>query len=188
MPTVLQNGVTGDSLCLDTASQGNAETYVVKDVVAAVDAQLRSEVDPRNRGIGGLSMGAYCALNLGLKFPDVFSVVLDFSGDTSPVTDMLSGGLPELFGANWQQQVAANSPDKYYTRLDPRKGPVLWMDCGTNDPNLPYMQTFAGQLKAKGFTVEFHTRPGSHDFATWTAALKDALPWAAQRLGTSTGG
>jgi S-formylglutathione hydrolase FrmB len=186
MPTVLQNGVTGDSLCLDTVAQGNAETYVTQDVVKAVDGQLRTVVDPKSRGIGGLSMGGYCALNLGLKHPDLFSVVLDFSGDTSPVTDTLSGGLPALFGANWQQQVTANSPDKYYTQLDPKKGPVLWMDCGTSDPNLPYMQTFAGQLKGKGFTVEFHTRPGNHDFATWTAGLKDALPWAAQKLGSAT--
>ena len=75
MPTVLQNGVTGDSLCVDTASQGNAETYLLKDVITAVDNQLRTKVDPKHRGIGGLSMGGYCALNLGLKHPDLFSVV-----------------------------------------------------------------------------------------------------------------
>ena len=159
MPTVLQNGVTGDSLCLDTASQGNAETYVVQDVVTAVDTKLRTMVDPKSRGIGGLSMGGYCALNLGLKHPDLFSVVLDFSGDTSPVTDTLPGGLPasvrrELAAAGRRQQ-----PSKYCTQLDGKKGPAIWMDCGTGDPDPPQMQALAAQLKSKGFTVEFHSAP-----------------------------
>jgi S-formylglutathione hydrolase FrmB len=30
--------------------------------------------------------------------------------------------------------------------------------------------------------VEYHARPGGHDFDTWTPALQEALPWAAARL------
>jgi hypothetical protein len=30
--------------------------------------------------------------------------------------------------------------------------------------------------------VEFHTRPGAHDFTTFGLAFKDALPWAAGRF------
>ena len=39
-------------------------------------------------------------------------------------------------------------------------------------------------LKNKGFTVQFHTRPGAHDFTTFGNALADALPWAAGRFFT----
>jgi S-formylglutathione hydrolase FrmB len=183
MPQVLQNVALGDSLCVDTQSQGNAETYITKDVIHAVDTQLRTIPDAKHRGIGGLSMGGFCALNLGLKHPDLFSVVLDFSGETKPVADTLSGGLQELFGANWQQQADANDPAKYYTTLNGSRGPAIWMDVGTGDTGiLADMKALAPLLQAKGYTVEVHTRPGAHDFETWGNALADALPWAAARL------
>ena len=82
MPERLRDGFTGDSLCVDTQSQGNAETYLTKDVIAAIDSQFRTITNAKGRAIGGMSMGGYCALNLGLKHPDIYSVVLDFSGET----------------------------------------------------------------------------------------------------------
>ena len=183
MPENLQNNITGDSLCVDTQAQGNAETYLTKDVIAAVDTQLRTVTNAKGRAIGGMSMGGYCGLNLGLKHPDLYSVVLDFSGETVPTVDTLSGGLEALFGPNYQQQADANNPTKYVSQLDASKGPAIWMDVGTADPViLAQMKTLEPQLKSKGFTVELHTRPGAHDWTTWTAALKDALPWAAQKL------
>lgn len=183
MPENLQNNAFGDSLCVDTQAQGNAETYLTKDVITAVDTQLRTVTNAKGRAIGGMSMGGYCGLNLGLKHPDLYSVVLDFSGETVPTVDTLSGGLEALFGPNNQQQADANNPTKYVSQLDSSKGPAIWMDVGTADPViLAQMKALEPQLKSKGFTVELHTRPGAHDWTTWTAALKDALPWAAQKL------
>lgn len=184
MPEVIRNAVTGDSLCVDTESQGNVETYLVKDVVAAVDSQLRTNATAKQRGIGGLSMGGFCALNLGLKHPDVFSVALDFSGETSSQPDTLPGGNQELYGgSDWQQKADANSPAKYVNTLNGSLGPAIWLDCGTADPDvLKQMQALLPQLKARGFTVELHTRPGAHDYTVWTGALKDSLPWAATRF------
>ncbi len=183
MPQVLQNVALGDSLCVDTQSQGNAETYITKDVIHAVDTQLRTMPDAKHRGIGGLSMGGFCSLNLGLKHPDLFSVVLDFSGETKPVADTLAGGLQELFGPNWQQQADANDPVKYVSTLNGSRGPAIWMDVGTGDTAiLADMKAFAPQLQSKGYAVEIHTRPGAHDFETWGNALADALPWAATRF------
>jgi S-formylglutathione hydrolase FrmB len=183
MPQVLQNTITGDSLCVDTQSQGNAETYITQDVIAAADKQLRTMPDAKHRGIGGMSMGGFCALNLGLKHPDLFSVVLDFSGETKPIADTLPDGLSELFGANWQQQADANDPAKYYVTLNGSRGPAIWMDVGTGDTQiLADMKALAPLLQSKGFTVEVHTRPGAHDFVTWGNGLADALPWAAARF------
>ena len=152
MPTVLRDHSFGDSLCLDTAAQGNAETYVTQDLVAAVDGQLRTKADPTQRGIGGLSMGGYCALNLGLKHPDVYSVVLDFSGDTVPTVDTLPGGLAQLFGPNYQKSVDANTPAKYLGQLDASRGPALWIDVGQSDEALKEISGLVPLLKNKGYT------------------------------------
>ncbi len=185
-PTVLQKP-TGDSLCVDTESQGHAETYVVKDVVAAVDDQLRTLPDAAHRTIGGFSMGGFCALNLGLKHPDVFSVVLAFSPLTVCEPDAIEGGNEELFGTpDWQDLVAANSPADYVGSLDAAKGPAVWLDAGDAETEIVGPMTELGtELAARGFTVQVHTQPGGHDFGVWAAALKASLPWAAAQMATS---
>ncbi|MEO7236800.1 MAG: alpha/beta hydrolase-fold protein, partial [Lapillicoccus sp.] len=183
MPTVLRTPY-GDSLCVDTASQGNAETYVVQDVVAAVDGQLRTVPDAAHRTLGGFSMGGFCALNLSLKHPDVFSVALAFSPLTVCEPDAIDGGNEELFGTpDWQQRVKENSPADYYRTLDPARGPAVWLDAGDDESLTAPMEAFGTELAETGFTVQVHTRPGGHDFGTWTPALEAALPWAAQRMG-----
>ncbi len=184
MPTVLQ-APYGDSLCVDTTLEGNAETYVVKDVVKAADTQLRTMPGAAHRAIGGFSMGGFCALNLGLKHPDVFSVILAFSALTVCEPDAIEGGNETLFGTpDWEQRVAANSPEDYWPSLDPATSPPMWLDVGEDEFDVgPPLEAFADDLKTAGFTVEFHERPGGHDFATWTAALQESLPWAAVRLG-----
>jgi S-formylglutathione hydrolase FrmB len=183
MPTVLQQPY-GDSLCVNTTSQGNAETYVVQDVVAAVDTQLRTIPDAAHRTLGGFSMGGFCALNLGLKHPDVFSVALAFSPLTVCEPDEIDGGNEELFGTpDWEQRVADNSPADYYSSLDPARGPAVWLDAGDAESLAEPLETFGTELAAHGFTVQVHIRPGDHDFLTWTPALRQSLPWAAQRMG-----
>lgn len=182
MPQVLQS-VTGDSLCVDTQAQGNAETYITQDVIAAADSQLRTITNAGGRTIGGNSMGGFCALNLGLKHPDLYSAVIDLSGETISNPDGIDGGNQALYGgSDWQKRADANSPEKYVSTLDSSKGPALWLDVGTSDGNLPKIQRLASQLKSKGFTVELHTRPGGHDFTVWTNGFAEALPWAAQQM------
>ena len=185
MPTVLQEP-DGDSLCVDTALEGNAETYVVKDVVAAADAQLRTMPGAAHRAIGGFSMGGFCALNLGLKHPDVFSVILAFSALTVCEPDAIEGGNEALFGTpDWQQQAAANSPADYWplARPDHLAADVAGRRRGRVRGGSRPCEEFADELSAAGFTVEYHERPGGHDFGTWTPALQESLPWAAARLG-----
>lgn len=183
MPTVLRHP-TGDSLCVDTESQGFAETYVVQDVVAAADTQLRTVPDAAHRTIGGFSMGGFCALNLGLRHPDVFSVALAFSALTVCEPDAIAGGNEALFDSpDWQERVEANSPADYADHLDPARGPALWLDVGDDETELvgPLGQ-LGHTLAERGFTVESHTRPGGHDFGTWGPALREALPWSAARM------
>src|SRR5688572_29804627 len=51
--------------------QARYETYIKQDLVGHVDATYRTIADRGARGIGGLSMGGYGALVLGLRNPDV---------------------------------------------------------------------------------------------------------------------
>ena len=184
MPEDIQNNISGDSLCVDSASQGNAETYITKDVIAAIDTHFRTTTNAKGRGIGGLSMGGFCALNLGLKHPDLYSAVIDLSGETASEPDTLPGGNQALYGgSDWQAKADANSPSKYVNTLDGSKGPAIYLGSGSGDPTIiAEMQAILPKLQARGFTVEFRQLPGAHEYTYWTAALKDSLPWAAQKL------
>jgi enterochelin esterase-like enzyme len=60
----------------------------------------------------------------------------------------------------------------------------MWLDVGEDESTVqPPLEEFAEELSGAGFAVEYHERPGGHDFGTWTPALQESLPWAAAKLG-----
>jgi S-formylglutathione hydrolase FrmB len=77
MIVVVVPGVTsvGGSFYVDSAANGDWESFVTQDVVEYVDANFRTLADAETRGIAGFSMGGFGALNLGMRHPDVFGAV-----------------------------------------------------------------------------------------------------------------
>ncbi len=86
-PTVLQNSVTGDSLCVDTRQSGQrGDVHHSRTWSRRSTPTSALPSTPSSRGIGGLSMGGFCALNLGPQASrPVLGRSLDFSGETAPV-------------------------------------------------------------------------------------------------------
>lgn len=56
------------------------EDMLIKDLVPHVDSNLRTITDKKGRAIGGLSMGGFGALAVGLKNNDVFGFVFSSAG------------------------------------------------------------------------------------------------------------
>jgi len=171
-----------DSECVDGVAE-RADTYVSVDVVAAVDAQLRTVADRSHRAVGGMSAGGYCALNLGLRHRDTFAAIVDMSGLTVPTH---AGGLAALFGSGpaGQARAEANMPALYVATLSPRPTTAVWMDAGSSDATvLAQMRPMAAALRERGYPVRLGTRPGAHTFHVWAPALREALPWVADQLG-----
>jgi S-formylglutathione hydrolase FrmB len=80
----------GGSFYTNSATTGDWEDCIVKDVVAFVDATYRTVPAAASRGIAGHSMGGYGALKLTMKHPDRFgaayglsSACLGWGGDLS---------------------------------------------------------------------------------------------------------
>jgi S-formylglutathione hydrolase len=65
----------GGSFYTNSTVTGNWEDFTVKDLVTYIDGKYRTLARPSSRGIGGHSMGGYGAIKLGMKHPDVYSVV-----------------------------------------------------------------------------------------------------------------
>jgi S-formylglutathione hydrolase FrmB len=78
------------SYYVNSAWTGNWEDFTARDLVKAIDGTYRTLARAAGRGIAGHSMGGHGALTLGMKHPDVFSVVyamnpacLGWGGDLS---------------------------------------------------------------------------------------------------------
>lgn len=56
------------------------EDAITQDLVPFIDSTYRTLPKAQHRGIGGLSMGGYGALLIGLKHPNMFGAVLSSSG------------------------------------------------------------------------------------------------------------
>ena len=81
MIVVVPNGNNAyrGSFYTNSSVTGNWEDYIYRDLVSYVDAHYRTIARPESRGIAGHSMGGYGALTLGMKHPDVFSVIYALS-------------------------------------------------------------------------------------------------------------
>ncbi len=65
----------GGSFYTNSSVTGMWEDFLVKELVSHIDQKYRTLARRESRGIAGHSMGGYGAIKLGMKYPDVFSVV-----------------------------------------------------------------------------------------------------------------
>jgi len=57
----------------------NFEQMIVKDLIAHAEKTYRTIPDRKHRSIGGVSMGAYGALKIAMKHPELYASALGFS-------------------------------------------------------------------------------------------------------------
>ena len=79
------------SFYVNSAATGNWEDFTTKDLVAYIDKKYRTLARAESRGLAGHSMGGHGAIRLGMKHPEVYSVVyamnpavLGWAKDLSP--------------------------------------------------------------------------------------------------------
>jgi enterochelin esterase-like enzyme len=67
--------VYNGSMYSSSATTGDFENYVARDVVAYMDAHYRTIPNRKSRGLVGHSMGGYGASRIGMKHPEVFGAL-----------------------------------------------------------------------------------------------------------------
>ena len=63
------------SMYSSSATIGDWETFVAKELVGYIDAHYRTIPDSASRGLAGHSMGGYGTIRLGMKHPEVWSAI-----------------------------------------------------------------------------------------------------------------
>ncbi|HUQ01235.1 MAG TPA: alpha/beta hydrolase family protein [Kofleriaceae bacterium] len=182
------------------------EDYIARDLVAHVDATYRTIALRRARGIGGLSMGGFGALQLAMRHKDLFAATASHSGVHSLFYEgphpyeagkvklhedlatwgrglgMIGEHIRGVFGAelaNWR----AHDPTTLAQQLE--NGELaIYLDCGTEDI---FQFHDSGQylhdlLTARGITHEWYLGPGKHDFSFWGERIDDSLAFFTRSL------
>ena len=158
---------------LDVPGGPRLETYLSKTVVSAVDQRYRTVSDRGHRALGGMSGGAFAALNIGLHHLDAFGSLLV----TLPY-DTLDGNEPLLGGD--RKLVSANTPRDYIPTM-PFPQPVsVILTAGSGAPtDCASAERIAAALRARGQRVVVRTEHGfNHTWHTARATLPYLLAFA----------
>jgi S-formylglutathione hydrolase FrmB len=185
MPDV--NGVSWwhDSECVD-GPKGNAETYLRVDVRNAVVSAFDARADGASWGVAGLSEGGSCALQMGLRHPDEFRVVGDFSGDDHP---WATGGLRSLFWGSTQSELqhaeSTYDPRVLLANWHSKRGPAIAFAIGRSDGLQPKLERLYAAALRDGLPATYATYSGGHEFHLWGRCLAGSFAWMVSYLDRS---
>lgn len=175
MMVVMPEG--GRSFYTDAVEPIGAWERHLLETVAWVDRTFRTVRAPSGRGIGGLSMGAFGSMKLGLKHPELFASVAAHSGFydiRGAVEEPRWPDLPLIFGRR-----VADDEDCYALAARPGPKPRIHMDCGIDDFLIDQNRDFHRHLERCGVAHEYREHPGIHDWAYWDAHVREALEFHA---------
>ncbi|WP_240542179.1 alpha/beta hydrolase-fold protein [Bifidobacterium sp. CP2] len=182
-----QNGAdTHNSLCADT-SQGDAETYLTRDVVAWAKRTLPVATAPRMWAIGGFSQGGTCTTQLAPRHPDLYGAMLPVDGELKPTNGSVAEMTRNYFRgrrADYDAQVPVNA----LAALDPDDagGLALFAGAGERDTDsVRNMRTIAAAARKAGVSeVTEIVVPGTgHDWHAVQAVWRPGVDWFGARTG-----
>ncbi len=160
-----------DTECLNSTRGGpQVETYLTSVVLPWVDQHYATGTTWRSRAIGGMSMGAFCAVDQGLRHPELYGAIASIEGFDSP-----GDGGRDMLATD--AEYAAHSPGVYVgTMTFDHPVPVFVGTAGDGSASDRLSnEQFAADLESRGQVVEYRSLPHAHH--TWTTA-RELLPYA----------
>lgn len=170
------------------------EQAIVRDLLSFVDQHFRTVRSAKGRAIGGLSMGGYGAMKLGLKYPHLFGSVNAHSGVYLHVKERWwekednpwAAEQRRIYGT--EQACKENDPFALAAALKPERAPAIWMDCGVDDFLLRDNRELHAHLKKLGIRHTYKEFPGGHSWAYWDEHIQQALAFHRRTLGIGKSG
>ncbi len=172
-----------DTLCLNTPTYGNVETYIDTDVVSWVRHHLN--VSPLRSAwtVAGFSNGAQCAVSFAAKHPETWGNLVSISGEAFPGFEHQSQTLADIFHGNQ----AAYDAQKPVTLLGRRLRLVgnAFFSYGSNDDYFaPGVVRVIAAARAAGLHVTVDVIPqGGHVEPALSLGNAAAMAWLYPRLG-----
>ncbi|HRA41454.1 MAG TPA: alpha/beta hydrolase family protein [Pyrinomonadaceae bacterium] len=175
-----------------TVPNDKFESYIIKELITEIEKDFRVVGDRDHRMIAGLSMGGYGSLKLGLKYPEMFSLVGSFSGALGAATwsEKTAGSnigkpLELIYGADGSETRNSNDIFKIVRESTSEriKGlPFIYQSCGTEDFLIANNREFLALMNEKKIAHEYREHPGIHDWVFWNDQVREFLAVADRRL------
>lgn len=159
--------------------------HLGEELPARIESMFHAKTSGRARCIGGLSMGGYGALRIGLGYPHRYTSINSFSGALIIGNNHRYDWIPEY------RQVFGDHPkgtdhDLYHlARKAKRKGkmPKVMIDCGIDDHLIQENRDFHAALDKIGYPHHYAEHPGEHNWDYWDAHIRDAIAFHCRALG-----
>jgi S-formylglutathione hydrolase len=154
------------------------QDFLVGDLIRDVETRFPVAKGREHRAIMGISMGGFAAIKLALARQELFT----FAGAISPAIDVCERKfnvfdvgqwrrLRDIFGPVGSSTRQAADPFLLVQSASPAATPYLYLTAGDQEPLLDPIRRFAARLREHGFSYEFHTKPGGHDWDEWDSQL-----------------
>ena len=157
------------------------ETYIAEDVVSYIDNSYSTNRSKMGRGITGLSMGGYGALNVAINNQDVFATVTSMSGGVDLRPFAAEFGIAKVLGEysqypqRWDNASIINNLHKLAagnTRWKKTADNLpIMLDIGVDDFFIEQNRKLHQALLAQRIRHDYVERPGGHDWHYWQKVI-----------------
>ncbi len=157
--------------------QANYEDDLMQDFVPHLQQTLPLLSPGRNWTIGGMSMGGQGAVKIALKYGQMFSLALSFSG----AFEITRAKEPHPVFGDPQQNAALRRASNVFALAEdalstwPPARPNLYLACGVEDPLLEANRRFHQHLDFLGYRHTYVETSGHHTLPYWDRAIRAAL-------------
>jgi enterochelin esterase-like enzyme len=167
-----------DTECVNVVGGPQVDTYLTRDVRAAVLDSVRAETGSRGWGVVGYSSGGYCAVNLAMRHPNLFSAAVSMSGYARPALNRATG---PLFGGSRRLR-DQNTP--LWEARHWRRGGLAILAISSRHDGPSYRDTVALGAAARGQLriTDVLLARGGHNAKLWTAMEPVTFNWLSLRL------
>ena len=169
------------------------ERMFLEELMPEIERKYPVSIDPRDRLIGGFSMGGFGALTLGLRNRDCFGSIIALSPSMRTDSVYASEGPQEEWEKQWGRTfdgIGRKGTDRitpYYRARSPYHiidtialselaGKNLIIDIGDRENSLAESaEQIHRRMAERGIAHTYRVRGGGHDFDCWNPALLQAL-------------
>lgn len=142
---------------------------LLDQIIPLVERNYRVLADPAHRAIGGLSMGAFQSIEIGLAHPERFGYVLAYSGGFGALGPRPPAE-PIETQAPWKQLLANATATSKNLQL-------LFLGSGQQETGMRAPgQRLVHLLQDRGINARWADYPGGHVFSVWRNLLHESVP------------
>jgi len=158
------------------------QRFLTEELIQTCESWFPLSRDPKDRFIGGFSMGGYGALRTAMGAPGLYGKAVGIASLIDIYTKYKQEGFGDrarmVFGE--LDQVRENGADLFEAARRMAAGgvyPQFYLTCGNEDPRYHQSVRLNELLGGLGVPCAFHPGEGDHNYAFVDEAFRKALVW-----------